>query len=90
MQAPVGFVLSDYVSKYPPRPFLVFNLPEGPNGGTPAYPELAIEQIVDKDKPTLKEYVGKMTGDQRSLAAAPKQLQIDGYQAFELDRKSVV
>ena len=84
----MGFVLSDYVSKYPPRPFLVFNLPEGPNGGTPAYPELAIEQIVDKDKPTLKEYVGKMTGDQRSLAAAPKQLQIDGYQAFEFAIKS--
>lgn len=88
VNVPRGFVAADEdeVVTYPPRPMRHFHLPELPNGGTPAFPDIYIEQVFDDDSTiSLDSYANKVTPPTQyhSLPLPPKDVTIDGVRAIE-------
>ena len=90
---PKGFVAADEdeVVTYPRRPMGHFHLPELPSGGTPAYPDIYIEQVLGDDSAISPDsYVNKVTArtQYHSLPLLSKSLAIDGVAAIEFAQTS--
>lgn len=62
---------------------MFFNLPEEPNGGTPAFPALSIEQVPKDEGSELQAYVRKNASDKSNFIVPPKALTIDGRPGYE-------
>lgn len=94
MNPPRGFVLEaeDERTIYPSRPFRYFHLPELPNGGTPAYPEISIEQVLANEAPnTLDAYIKKVIEPiDNSISISPRDVSIDGHHAVEFAKSYTV